>query len=559
MSQIQPPLRVGLLLDTFIQPRWVHRIVSEIQASTIARVVLVVKNDHPEVSGEAGRKPGFLQKLYAYRHDLLYLLYRKLDERLFRPAVDAFTPADLRPLLQDCPTLGVIPIQKKHSDYLEPEDIERIRQARLDVALRFGFRILRGDFLKIARYGVWSYHHGDNQVNRGGPPGFWEVMEGNPITGSILQILTEQLDGGQVIYRSYAATDRHSVKRSKSSYYWKSSAFVMRKLKDLHERGPQALEGESPNGRYQPYSQRLYTQPRNREMIPLLWKWASSYASAKLTHYTHFTHWFLAYQVGKAAGLAPSLYRFKRILPPRGRFWADPFPIKRDERYYIFIEEYLQKTKKGHIAVIEMDLNGEWQAPVKVLERDYHLSYPFVFEWRGETFMIPESSDHKTIELYRCVSFPDQWQLEQVLMEGVTGVDTTLAEINGLWWMFANLAEEGASKNDELHLFYADSPLGPWRPHRRNPVKSDVRSSRPAGRLFQWNGAWHRPAQDCSLTYGYAIILHEIVQLDRDCFEEREVSRILPQWEKDLIATHTLGRVDGLTIVDAMKLKRNWL
>ena len=104
----------------------------------------------------------------------------------------------------------------------------------LDVALCFGFRILKGDALKIARHGVWSFHHGDNLVNRGGPAGFWEVMDGIPVTGSVLQILTEDLDNGRVIYRSWSPTsDRFSVKANRNNLYWKSSAFVIRKLKDL--------------------------------------------------------------------------------------------------------------------------------------------------------------------------------------------------------------------------------------------------------------------------------------------------------------------------------------
>ena len=89
-------------------------------------------------------------------------------------------------------------------DYLSDEDVSRIRAANVDVLLRFGFRILKGPILRAAKHGVWSYHHGDNQVNRGGPAGFWEVMLNRPTTGSVLQILNEDLDNGRVIYRSYA-------------------------------------------------------------------------------------------------------------------------------------------------------------------------------------------------------------------------------------------------------------------------------------------------------------------------------------------------------------------
>ena len=169
----------------------------------------------------------------------------------------------------------------------------------------------------------------------------------------------------------------------------------------------------------------------------------------------------MAYQTGPAASRQPSLYRFKPITPPKDRFWADPFPVRRGERFYIFLEEYLFARRKGHIAVLEMDLQGNWQPPRPVLEDAAHLSYPFVFEWRSELFMIPESSEKRTVELYRCTSFPDRWTLETVLFDGVTAADTTLAEIDGRWWLFTNMAAEGPTKTTNCASFgrFAAGPL----------------------------------------------------------------------------------------------------
>lgn len=553
---LNTPLRTALLLDSTVQPRWVYRIIAEIQRSDFARVALVVLNGCSPAGGAAGPQPAFPARVWRFRRDLLYLLYRKLDRRLFRVERDAFELVDAAPLLQGCPRLTVTPRQTGFSDYLEGEETEKIRAYDLDVALRFGFRILRGEFLNLARYGVWSYHHGDNRVNRGGPPGFWEVMEASPVTGSVLQVLGSRLDAGRVIYRSFAGTEPHSVHRNKNNYYWKSSDFVLRKLADLHARGPVALEPEPEQAHFQPYSHRLYTQPGNLQMTALLGRWAWCYAGARLANALYRYQWFIAFHLGRQEGPAGTLYRFRPILPPADRFWADPFPLKRGERFYIFLEEYLYREGKGRIAVLELDRQGNWTPPRVVLERDYHLSYPFIFEWQGELYLLPETADNRTVELYRCLTFPDRWALEKVLLEGVTAADATLAEVDGVWWMFVTIAVEGASKNDELHLFYADSPLGPWRPHRANPVKSDVRSARPAGRLFRWNGALYRPAQDCSATYGAAVSLNRILRLDRDCYEEQEVSKLLPRWRPGLISTHTFN-VDGeLTVVDALHKRR---
>ncbi|HKR13158.1 MAG TPA: hypothetical protein VJT15_13945 [Pyrinomonadaceae bacterium] len=541
------PLRIGLLIDSFVQRKWIHQVVEEIRASGFAEVVVVIKNEAPPQPAQ-GRFKSYWQN----RNYLLYALYGKIDERRVKVKPDAFEPVDLKPLLDGVPVVAVTPEMKKHSDWFPEETLAEIRKFDLDVALCFGFRILKGDALKIARHGVWSFHHGDNLVNRGGPAGFWEVMEGTPVTGSVLQILTEDLDNGGVIYRSWSPTaDRFSVKANRNNLYWKSAAFVIRKLKDLAAGVPLS----SPDRIYRPYSNRLYRMPTNREMFSHLSRLGARYLASKFQAAFNSDQWALAYRFRTGPGDANNtLYRFKRLTPPKDRFWADPFAIKdggKDgERYYVFLEELLYETNKGHISVIELDRKGVVKGPTKVLEREYHLSYPFVFEWNGHYYMVPESAANKTIELYRAKTFPYVWQLEKVLMTDVRAKDATLAEIDGKWWMFVSLSEH--SIPDELSLFIADTPLGPWTPHARNPVKSDVRGSRPAGALFEWNGDVYRPAQDSSGRYGYAISINRIMQLDEDGFSEEHVSSILPNWDKDLLATHTIGIAGDLTVVDCL-------
>lgn len=542
------PLRVGLLIDSFVQRKWIHKVITDIQSSGIADIVVVIKNETA-----AKPQPGRLKSYWKNRNYLLYALYEKIDNRRVKSSADAFEPVDIKPSISHCPVIPVTPIMKAYSDWFPEESLKQIREFDLDVALCFGFRILKGEALRIARHGVWSFHHGDNLVNRGGPAGFWEVLDGIPVTGSILQILTEDLDNGRVIYRSLSPTsDRFSVKANRNNLYWKSTAFVARKLRDVAEGLPLCTP---ENELYRPYSNRLFRMPTNREMIPRLYRLGTKLAMNKVRHALNSEQWALAYRFRSGPCDANNtLYRFKNLLPPKESFWADPCVIHEEGQYYVFIEEYPYATAKGHISVIELDKKGIVNGPTKVLERDYHLSYPFVFKWNNNYFMIPESAANRTIELYRSISFPFEWELEKVLMNDVRAADATLAEVDGTWWMFASIAEN--SIPDELFLFYADSPLGPWIPHRRNPVKSDVRSCRPAGKLFDWNGNLYRPAQDSSGRYGYAVTINKVTQLDAENFREEEVSKILPNWRKDLVGTHTLSIADDLTVVDCLMSRR---
>ena len=167
-SEFQPaarpePLRVGLLIDSFRQPQWVRTIVEGIQRSDFARVALIVENgdvDRPE--------RGFVRKVLKNRQRLAYVLYTRLDERLFRKAPDAFTEVSIADLLADVPTRRVTPIKKRFSDYFTDEDVAAIREFDLDVVLRLGFRILRGEALKGER----------EATTRGVGPGWARPMVG---------------------------------------------------------------------------------------------------------------------------------------------------------------------------------------------------------------------------------------------------------------------------------------------------------------------------------------------------------------------------------------------
>ena len=277
--------------------------------------------------------------------------------------------------------------------------------------------------------------------------------------------------------------------------------------------------------------------------------------SRKLLRFT----WHLAIKTGSMDLGTENFSDLKYLIPPRDRLWADPFPVKRNGKYYIFIEEQPHSTKIGVISVIEIQESGNWNMPVTILDTGYHLSHPFIFEWQDNLYMIPESVANQSVDLYRCVSFPYEWKFERTILNTIRAVDATLFETDGLIWMFLNAAGKGKSLNDQLHIYYSDNPLGEWKPHKRNPVKTDLKSTRPAGQLFTYNGELYRPGQDCSVRYGYAITINRITSLTPDEFTEEEVTKILPTWRQDMVGTHTLNHNDGLTVMDILTRQYKWL
>lgn len=207
----------------------------------------------------------------------------------------------------------------------------------------------------------------------------------------------------------------------------------------------------------------------------------------------------------------------KHITDIPAAFVADPFLAKKDGMYYMFFEIFNVRSRKGEIG-FAVSVDGlQWEYKRVILEEPFHLSYPYVFTWEEEYFMIPESSEDKSIRLYKAINFPTEWAYVETLLKGAY-VDTTLLYYEGKWWMFT------AKENRTLFLYYADTPMGPWVMHPLNPmVQNNIHSARPAGRIILTSGRIFRCAQDCSPYYGHQVRVFEITALSTKMYAEQEV------------------------------------
>lgn len=256
---------------------------------------------------------------------------------------------------------------------------------------------------------------------------------------------------------------------------------------------------------------------------------------------------------------APAWDDFKPINSPPDRDWADPFLWQHDGRIYIFIEEMPYSTRRGHITCLMLDDQLNIVSKQIVLERPYHLSYPFLFVYDGQLYMMPETKSNHAIELYRCVHFPDQWEFSKTLMPDVKAVDATLINKDDTWWLFANIEETGGSSWDTLHLFFADSPLAnQWTPHPHNPIVKDVHSARPAGYILSQNGMLIRPSQDCSVRYGYATNFNHITVMTETDYVESRDRTFKPPARGNILGTHTWNELENLKIIDATLRRRKF-
>lgn len=516
---MKPKLRVGVFADSPLQPRWIVEALEKVAASDFAEVVAVA------AGGAASRVVPWLWRAYL-----------SVDRWIFGSQPD---PSVRIPLL---PGLAALPL-----------DRAALAPLRLDVAFALGevdCAALEG----VAKHGVWRYCFGEERSPVEALAGVREVTDGAPVTASALAVRRGGGADERLAYQSWSRTFQYSVARNRDRLLRKTAEFAGRALRELHRSGDAWLGRCAPLTRASaPRAERL---PGGAELVRGLSGLGRRITRRALQKLLTIEQWFLAYRFGGGERWQGDLRPFTLLMPPRDRYWADPFPLERGGRHYIFFEEYLFATGKAHIAVIEVSRGGERSEPRRVLERDHHVAYPFLIEHDGELYMAPDSGANRSVELYRCVEFPHRWRLEKVLLRGAWFVDATLHRAEDRWWMFVNVGLDGAEAHDELHLYHADRLFGEWQPHARNPVKSDVRCSRPAGRLFQRDGALYRPAQICAPLYGSGVSINRVLHLSPGAYLEQEEERVLPTHPAGLLGIHTLNRAGELSVLDGFTRRR---
>lgn len=235
----------------------------------------------------------------------------------------------------------------------------------------------------------------------------------------------------------------------------------------------------------------------------------------------------------------------------RGRFAADPFLARDGASIHLFVEDYRHRSGRGHISRLEIGPSGSVGPARPVLAMGTHLSYPFLVQTPDGLAMVPESVAAGRVELFRPSSFPDGWRRAGTLLE-CPASDPTVLWHGDRWWLFATTS--GPREDAELCVWHAGQLDGPWTPHVRNPVKVDVRSSRPGGTPFNWNGALYRPAQDSSRRYGGRLMINRVDVLTDTDFREVPVAVLEPDASGPYPdGLHTLSMADGVAAVDGLR------
>lgn len=531
----QRPIKIVVLTDGIVVKKWVYDIIQYIVMSEYFQLNGIVINSSKTNSKSA----------------LIYRILRYLDRKIFTSKTNPFQSIPLK--FDENLFHYTVPIQKQFSDWIDEECLNFIKDKKPDIILRFGFRILRGSILSSAKFGIWSLHHADNKVNRGGPPAFWEVVNEENISGITLQQITEDLDGGKVLGSAFVKTDFTSFYRNQVIVYETGTRLFLEKLEAFATNN---LKTEENHLNF--YSDKLFKNPSNSQSLIIFVKFLSKSIKRFVSELLYEQQWLIGHS--KTNIDEKSIFRYQKLNPPNGISWADPFPVIFENKLWLFAEE-VKKNQKGKIICFEYDhIKKQFLSPVKVLEKPFHLSYPFVFNYKNEWFMIPETGDSSKVILFKSSLFPYEWEEHIILVENLKLYDVTPFEFRGIWYCFASeRIANSTSPNDLLNLYILrEGPLGKWEKHPKSPLKIDVRGGRSAGRIFVKNNKTYRPAQLGTPKYGYGIQFYEIITLDEYNYEEILVDTIFPNWDDSLLATHTYNEVDGWKFIDFQRKVRSF-
>lgn len=223
------------------------------------------------------------------------------------------------------------------------------------------------------------------------------------------------------------------------------------------------------------------------------------------------------------SGLANPVLTARDVRRGASALVADPFLMRRNGRWYLFFESHNRRRDRGEIVVAESADGFGWKVRGVVLREPFHLSFPCVFPWQDEVYMVPESYEAGEVRLYRAQRFPDRWEHVETLLEGEALVDPSVFRHGGRWWMFVETNPE-PRRWDTLRLFGSDRLEGRWTEHPSSPVVVAAHAARPAGRVVESDGRLLRFAQVCDPDYGTAVRAYEILELSSTGYAEREVS-----------------------------------
>ena len=365
--------------------------------------------------------------------------------------------------------------------------------------------------------GVWHFVLGDARNGQGNPPYFWELLRGEPVV--TLSLCQQHESGSKLLYEGVIRTIPESLSATRDRALSVGQQFLVKACRDALSGYEGSSIGIAPS-----------TQPPGAgDLMRFAVRLARAQLEAKIEWLFRHEQWGVGIVDQPIASLleadvCPTAHWIDN--PDRERFIADPAGVVENDGYGVFVEDLEQRQYRGKLTYYRYTTASGFEGPSDALIDPHHLSYPYIIKHENRIYCVPESSAAGEVALWEIREYPGGWQKVATLLADVPALDCTVFEHEGRWWMLG--VTRVASGAYSLEAWYASDLFGPWQPHARNPLSTDIRTSRPGGKPFLHDGQLIRPAQDCSRTYGGALALMRVVRLSPTEFEEALIRVVEP-------------------------------
>lgn len=537
------PLRFGLLIDSFEARAWQRDCVDALVGSGLAVPALVV------LPADGDRKvrqvPALARRAATYA----------ATGTPWRPR--ALRRISLNDLVSGIPIVrtSALAVGGRWRGPL-PSEVREIEAHALDFLLQFGVSLIEGEILAAARFGIWSFRHGEDRYLRGAPVGFWEIDQGAREIAATLQRLTDKPEIDTVLKRGTFAVKPSDYAGMLDRMYFGSSDFPLQVCRDIAlGNGPELLNPPSrPRAR-------AYSGPKARTVARVLARELSETFRRYVYGASSLKHW----SIGRAIGAEQLLRGELRVIrwyenPDPLSIRADPFIVPGSNGDVVLCEVMDYRNGRGSIGRIDLSASddgaGVDKATTIITDTSSHLSYPCLITVGGELWCIPESAETGGLRAYLLSADGRRVLGSRPLIAGISAIDPTVFWFGDRWWLA--LTEAGPTSHSHLWLYHSITWSGPWQAHARNPVKVDAGGARGAGRPFVVGGSTYRPAQDLRERYGGAIQLFRILELSPRAFREESVAVFRPDpATPNAGGLHTLAVEGDSVVVDGFREVRD--
>lgn len=515
-----------LLLNSLSLQVWQRDALQILKQEELATPVLIIVNNISSL------KPSFFQKIKQY--PFKNFLFRFWKRYFLNVPAQEIVP--LPDFLKNTPVEYVETISiGKHKEKFPDAALDIMNKAQADFIIRFGFNILTGDVLHICKGGILSYHHGHEKNYRGGPPGFWEIVNRENTTSVVLQRLGEKLDAGTILAKRSLLSIKHSY-----------SAQLHRLLMESTDMIAQVLRKE--NSGYLPSDlQPINTYPNNFQFLKYLYY--SNAEKIKIRYQQIFKKEKWNFALARLNGLDIEPISGPLFPDKAGEYAADCFVWTKENKTYVVYEYYTYSQKKGSILLSEISDNKLINTKV-LLENETHFAYPFLFEHENKLYVAPENLESGKWNAYE-LNLETGKVSNPITLINEPLVDASILEYENKYYVFAGLPKQA---NEALHIWYSDSIWGPYQKHPLCPVVYNPSSARMGGNFVHHNGEIFRPAQKSDIHYGEAIVWKKIKKLSNTQFEEEEFNTQYNTFFKEFDAgMHTVSHHKQICVIDFKK------